>query len=92
MTKVFSFVTGEIVYYNFPTIYTASALTSTGKWIAGAVSQNKIVAVERCNSMAYLKIKNGGILSDPDIKYQMHFDELSGEVITAMNLAFERLP
>lgn len=94
MTKVYCFVTGYDEYEEIGVVNTACALTDKGKWIAGAVSKNYRMAVNRVADMAIQKIDNG-ILTGPYeiIRYDNQEDEtIPTQIRDAMKLAFERMP
>jgi hypothetical protein len=55
MVKIYVFITGEADVFNHH-LYTASALTEAGRWLAGAVSgESKETALERCRMMTERK-------------------------------------
>lgn len=99
MTRVYSFVCADRKI-NGKSVYVACAITDKGKWLAGSVSQEADVAVERCHAMAILKIRqgreSGNLVVSGEVKFEKIFDEpdrlLPDRVIAAMQLAFATMP
>ncbi len=88
MIRVFCFVAGETPS-PFGTLWSAWAITETGKWIAGAISQKGArVALERCIRMATEKAKT--MLSAPAETVPAVLTD--DEVLKAMRLAFAKMP
>jgi hypothetical protein len=89
MVNVYVFITGEAEVAG-KHLFTARALTEMGRWLAGAVSQTKETALERCKEMTERKIAQGGLLSGTPV---VQIVEAEAPCIErALYQAFSRLP